>query len=68
MKYLTLTDSFDMFMDNCFTSFRLLTYLGVNNIRATTVLNKIRLPKCTSYGDKQLQKKERDHLNSAVYI
>ena len=33
------------------------TQLGVNNIRATGVLNKSRLHKCTIIGDKQLQKK-----------
>ena len=49
-------------MDNCLTSFRLLNHLGVNNIRATGVLTKNRLRKCTSTEDKQLQKKkERDH-------
>ena len=51
--------SFEIFMDNYFTSFRLLTYLGVNNIRATRVLNKNRLRKCTITGDKQLQERKR---------
>ena len=32
MKYLTPSVSFDIFMDNYFISFRLLTPLGVNNI------------------------------------
>ena len=45
-------------MDNYFTSFRLLTHVGVNNIRATSVLKKNRFSKCTVIGDKQLQKKE----------
>ena len=59
---LTPTVSFDIFMDNYFTSFRLLTHLGVNSIRAD-VLNKNRLRKCTIIGDKQLQKKkELDHF------
>ena len=50
-------------MDNYFTSFCLLTHLGVNNIRVTDVLNKNRLRKCTIIGDKQLQKKkERGHF------
>ena len=57
MECLTPTVSFDMFMDNCFTSFHLLTHLGVNNIRVTGVLNKNRLRKCTSTGDKELKKK-----------
>ena len=47
-------------MDNYFKSFRQLTHLRVNNIRATPVLNKNRLSKCAIIGDKQLQKKERD--------
>ena len=62
MECLTSSVSFDIFMDNYFTSFRLLTHLGVNNIRATRVLNKIRLGKCTIAGDKQLQKKESGHF------
>ena len=56
------TVSFDIFMDNCFASFRLLTHLGVNNIRVTVMLNKNRFDKCASIGDKQLQKEERDHI------
>ena len=35
----------------------MLTHLGVNNIRATGVLSKNRLRKCTIMGDKQPQKK-----------
>ena len=55
--------SFDIFMDIYFTSFRLLTLLGANNIGATHVLNKSRLRNCTIIGDKQLQKrKERSHF------
>ena len=57
MECLTPAFSFDIFVDNYFTCFRLLTYLGVNNFRATVVLNKKRLWKCTIIGDKQLQKK-----------
>ena len=62
MECLTPSVSFEIFMDNYFTSFLLLTHLGVNNIRATRVLNKNRLHKCTITRDKQLQKKERDHF------
>ena len=62
MECLTASVSFEIFMDNYFTSFRLLTHLGVNNIRATRVLNKIRLRKCTITGDKHLQKKESGHF------
>ena len=49
-------------MNNYFTSFGLITHLGVNNIRETGVLNKNRLRKCTIIGDKQLQKNERGHF------
>ena len=62
MECLTRSVSFYIFMDNYFTSFRLLTHLGVNNTQATRVLNKNMLRKCTIIGDKQLQKKERDHF------
>ena len=40
MECLTPSVSFDTFMDNYFTYFHLITHLGVNNIRATGVLNK----------------------------
>ena len=65
MECLTPTVSCHLFMTNYFTPFRLfclLTHLGVNNMRASGVFNKIRLRKCTIIGDKQLQKKERDHF------
>ena len=65
MECLTSTFSFDIFMNNYFISFHLLKYLGVNNIRATGVLNKNRLRKCTIIGNKQLQKNERGNLNTA---
>ena len=60
MECLTPTVSFDIFTNNYFTTFHLLTYLGVNNIRATRVLNKNRLCKRTIIGDKQLQKKKKN--------
>ena len=62
MECLTPTVSFDIFRDNYFTSFRLLTHLGVNNIRAAGVLNKNKLRKCTITGHKQPQKKKRGHF------
>ena len=65
IKCLTPSVSFDTFMDNYFTPFRLLTHLGVNNIRATRVLNKNRLRKFNFIGDKQLQKRNVTTLNSA---
>ena len=69
MECLTPTVSFDIFMDNYFTSFGLFIHLGINKIRATGVLNKNWLHKCTSIGDKQLPKKRNGGtLNSAVQI
>ena len=62
MDCLTPTFGFDIFMDNYFTSFRLLTHLGVNNIRAAGVLNKNMICKCTFIGNKELLKKERGHF------
>ena len=53
---------FDIFISNHLTFFCLLTHTGVNNIRATRVLNKNRLRKCTVIGEKQLQNKERGHF------
>ena len=58
MECLTPTFNFDILMDNYFTSFRLVTHLGVNNIRATSVFNKTSLRRCTILGDKHLQKNE----------
>ena len=49
-------------MDDYITSFRMLMHLGVNNIRATGVLKKKSLRKCTIIWDKQLQKKEDGHF------
>ena len=57
IKCLTPSVSFDIFMDNYFTPFRLLAHLGVDNIRATRVLNKNRLRKFNFIGNKQLQEK-----------
>ena len=64
MGCLTPSASFDIFIGNYFTFFCLLTHFGVNNIRATRVLNKntLSLRKCTTIGNKQLQKKERGHF------
>ena len=71
MKFLAPTASYDVFMDNYFTSFRFLTHLRVNNIQATDVLNENELRKCTIIGDKQLQNKKKRNvatLNSAAHI
>ena len=57
MEGLTPSVSFDRFIENYFTSFRLLTHAVVSNIRTTHVLNKNRLRKCTIIENKQLQRK-----------
>ena len=62
MECLTRTVTFDIFIGNCFRSFRLLTYIGINNIQVTGVLKKNRLRKDSIIGDQQLQKKERGHF------
>ena len=68
VECLSPTASFDIFMDNYFTSFHLFTHLGVNNIQPD-VLNKNRLHKCTIIWDKELQKKRNSAtLNSAADI
>ena len=58
--------SFHIFMDNYFTSFRLLTHFGVNNIQATGVVNQNRFRKCTIIVDNLLQKKECDHSEQRI--
>ena len=59
-------------MYNYFTSFRLLTHLRVNNIRATGVLNKNRLCKCTIYFEQGTLSKKQCNFDKnhsrAVYI
>ena len=61
-------------MDYYFTTFSLLTHLGVSRILATGVLKKNKLHKCTIIGNKQLQKKESFHFEQrtsnkkAVYL
>ena len=57
MECLTPVVNFDIFMDNCFTSLRLLTLLGVSNIQATHVLNKNRTAQ-----KKKKNKKVRGHF------
>ena len=46
--------NYDVFMDNYFTSFRLLMHLGAHDIRATVVLNKKNLSNCIIIDDKAL--------------
>ena len=45
---------YDVFMDNYFTSFRLLMHLGAYDIRATVILNKKNLNNCIIIDDKTL--------------
>ena len=54
--------SFDIFTDNYFTSFGLLTHLRINNMWETGMLNKSKLRKCTIIGHKLLQNKEPVHF------
>ena len=62
MYELPLYVSYHICMNHYFTFFCLPSRLGVNNIRATGVLNKNWLRECTIIGDKQLQKKECSHF------
>ena len=62
MECLTPTFNFEIFTDNYFTFFHLLTHLGGNNIRATGVVNKNRLLKFLSFGTNSCKKKERGHF------
>ena len=64
---LTPAVSFDVFMDDYFTSFCLLIHFGVTIIRATGVLNKNRLRKCTN-GQTAAKKRNAATLNSAAYL
>ena len=62
MECLFPSVSFDIFKDNYFTSFCLLTHLGVNSIQATGVCStKISDP----VGADSCKKKERAHVELA---
>ena len=50
---------FDICMDIYFTSFHLFAHLGVNNIQATRVFNKIGYANAPSLGTNSGRKKER---------
>ena len=65
---LTPTSNFDIFMDNYFTSFRLHTHLGVNNIQAAGVLNKNRICEMHYHWGQAASKKERCHFYSVNLI
>ena len=55
----------DLFINNYFTSFRQMTHLGVNIIRAAGVLNINRLRQCLSLGTSSYRKTNLITLNSA---
>ena len=61
---LTSNCSLSTFMDNYFTSFCLLTHLGINNTGATGVLRKNSLHKLLSLGAKSNKKTNVATLNS----
>ena len=63
MECLTSTVSFDIFKDNYFISFRLLSQVAVFPAGA---FNKNRLCKCTIIEDKKLQKKECCHFEQHI--
>ena len=62
ISYYANRGSYHIFINNYFTSFRLLPHRGVNNIRATCESNKNKIPKCTIIVDKQPPEKECGHF------
>ena len=66
MERLPPGQSYHVYMDNYFTSFRLLSYLGTRGISATGVINKKKLSKCDIMGNKDLEKKERGHVEQVT--
>ena len=71
MECLNPTVSFDLFIDNYFTSFSLfvlLTHLEVNNIRARGVFNKKRLRKYTIMEANNSKERNVATLNSVAHI
>ena len=50
-------------MDNYFASFWLLVHLGEHDIRAAGVINKKKLNKCSTIGDKALEKNPRGQMD-----
>ena len=67
MECLTLAFSFDVFMNNYFTYFRLLT-LGVKRIRATGVVNKNRWRKCPIYHCEQTAAKKKKKTTNVATL
>ena len=54
---------FHVFMDNYFTSYRLLVHVGEYEIRETGILNKKKPNNCTIKGNKALEKAPRNHVD-----
>ena len=57
-----------VFMDNYFASFWLLVHLGEHDIRAAGVINKKKLNKCRTIGDKALEKNPRGQINQPIEL
>jgi len=55
--------SYHVFMDNFFTSFRLLNHLHEHNIQATGVIRSNKLGRCSIEPPKSLEKKDRGFFN-----
>ena len=69
MECLTPIVSFETFMDNYFTSFLLITYLGGNNIRAQHVCStKIDYANALSLETNSCKKRKVPTLNSAHQV
>ena len=68
MECFTATVSYDIFMDNYFTPFRLLIHVAVNNIRGTGVLNKKRYANALLLRTNSCKKGNVATLNSAAHI
>ena len=68
MQCSTPTFNLDIFTDNYFTSFGLLSHVGVSDIQPKGVLNKNRLRKCTTLGKNSCKKRNAVILNSAAQI
>ena len=55
--------NYHVFMDNYFTSFRLLVHLSEHEIKATAVLSQKKLNNCIIMGNKAFEKKTRGHVD-----
>ena len=63
MESLPTKGNYHVFMDNYFASLWLLVHLGEQDIRATGVINKKKLNKCRTMGDKALKKNPRGQMD-----